>query len=39
MTNDYKEFKEGVVAAEAHDFEKAIKHYRQAIMYNKKNPE
>lgn len=39
MTQDYKEFKAGVVAAEAHDFEKAIKHYEQAIMYNKKNPE
>jgi len=39
MTQDYMEFKAGVVAAEAHDFEKAIKHYEQAILYNKKNPE
>jgi len=35
----FMEFKAGVVAAEAHDFEKAIKHYENAIVYNKKNPE
>ena len=39
MTQDYMEFRAGVVAAEAHDFEKAIKHYENAIVYNKKNPE
>ena len=36
---DYIEFKAGVVAAEAHQFKKAIQHYEKAIELNKTNSE
>lgn len=39
MTEDYTEFKAGVVAAEAHQFKKAIQHYEKAIELNKTNSE
>jgi len=39
MTEDYIEFKAGVVAAEAHQFKKAIAHYEKAISLNKTNSE